>query len=86
MQLHAWVASDVGQTRKVNEDSYLIAPDLGLAAVALMALALRASPPLGFVGVSVLGAQAHVLQTGFVDPALGAPVLRGAALTAQLKF
>ena len=34
MQLHAWVATDVGQTRKVNEDSYLIAPDLGLAAVA----------------------------------------------------
>ena len=34
MQLHTWAATDVGQTRKVNEDSYLLAPDLGLVAVA----------------------------------------------------
>jgi len=34
MQLHTWAASDVGQTRRVNEDSYLLAPDLGLVAVA----------------------------------------------------
>ncbi len=34
MQLQTWAASDVGQTRKVNEDSFLLAPDLGLVAVA----------------------------------------------------
>lgn len=34
MQLQSWAATDVGQTRKVNEDSYLLAPDLGLVAVA----------------------------------------------------
>ena len=34
MKLLTWGASDVGQTRKVNEDSYLLAPDLGLCAVA----------------------------------------------------
>lgn len=34
MQLQTWAASDVGQTRKVNEDTYLLAPDLGIAAVA----------------------------------------------------
>lgn len=36
------------------------------AAVAAMAAVLRASPPLGFVGVSVLGAQAHVLAQLFL--------------------
>lgn len=36
------------------------------AAVAAMGAALRASPPLGFVGVSVLGAQAHVLAQLFL--------------------
>ena len=34
MQLQTWAATDIGQTRKVNEDSYLLAPDLGLVAVA----------------------------------------------------
>ncbi|MEW6489506.1 MAG: Gx transporter family protein [Thermodesulfobacteriota bacterium] len=36
------------------------------AAAAAMAAALRASPPLGFVGISVLGAQAHVLAQLFL--------------------
>jgi heptaprenyl diphosphate synthase len=31
-----------------------------------MAAALRTSPPLGFVGISVLGAQAHVLAQLFL--------------------
>lgn len=32
-----------------------------LSATAVMAVAIRAAPPLGFVGVSVLGAEAHAL-------------------------
>ena len=34
MQISTWGASDVGRTRKVNEDTYLLVPDLGLVAVA----------------------------------------------------
>ncbi len=34
MQISTWGASDVGRTRKVNEDTYLMVPDLGLVAVA----------------------------------------------------
>lgn len=50
------------------------------AAVASMAAALRASPPLGFVGISVLGAQAHVLAQIF----LAALLLRTPALWSLL--
>ncbi len=34
MQILSWGASDVGQTRKVNEDAFLLVPDVGLVAVA----------------------------------------------------
>lgn len=34
MKITSWGASDVGQARKVNEDTFLLAPDLGLVAVA----------------------------------------------------
>ncbi len=34
MKISAWGATDVGQTRKVNEDTFLLVPELGLAAVA----------------------------------------------------
>ena len=34
MQITSWGATDVGRARKVNEDAYLLAPDLGLVAVA----------------------------------------------------
>lgn len=34
MKITSWGASDVGQTRKVNEDAFILAPDLGLVAVA----------------------------------------------------
>ncbi len=34
MRITTWGASDVGRTRKVNEDALLLAPDLGLVAVA----------------------------------------------------
>ncbi len=34
MHITSWGASDVGRSRKVNEDAYLLAPDLGLVAVA----------------------------------------------------
>lgn len=40
---------------------FLLALGGTAAAVGAMAAALRASPPLGFVGVSVLGAECHVL-------------------------
>jgi heptaprenyl diphosphate synthase len=52
------------------------------AAVAAMAAALRACPPLGFVGVSVLGAQAHVLAQLF----LAALLLRTPALWSLLPL
>lgn len=34
MQLQTWAATDIGLSRKANEDSFLLAPDLGLVAVA----------------------------------------------------
>jgi heptaprenyl diphosphate synthase len=48
-----------------------------LAATAAMEIALRASPPLGFVGVSVIGAQAHALAQVAVASAV---VLRTGAV------
>lgn len=48
-----------------------------LAATAAMGVALRASPPLGFVGVSALGAQAHALAQVAVA---GAVILRTGAV------
>lgn len=48
-----------------------------LSAAAVMALALRAAPPLGLVGVSILGAEAHVLAQVAVA---GAVLLRTAAV------
>lgn len=34
MSLQVWALSDTGRARKANEDAYLVAPDLGLVAVA----------------------------------------------------
>jgi PPM family protein phosphatase len=34
VQLLTWAATDVGQTRKLNEDNHLLVPDIGLVAVA----------------------------------------------------
>ena len=34
MQITSWGATDVGRARKVNEDAYILAPELGLVAVA----------------------------------------------------
>lgn len=34
MSLQSWAMSDTGRARKANEDAYLLAPDLGLVAVA----------------------------------------------------
>lgn len=48
-------------TGRLLGPGFLLALAGTAAAVAAMALALRAAPPLGFVGVSAVGAEAHAL-------------------------